>query len=129
MLERSLMTKRYPVPAFSLVTFLPCMVSPIVKPGPTVPLTVFVVAATLPPGAASAATASAPRSTDRMRVVPLMSCLHSVASSCSSSGSDRPMLEGRDGDSHRGDPPVFRTGAIGPAAVTFRTKGGTLGGR
>ena len=33
MSERSLMTKRYAVPAFSLVTFLPCTVNPIVKPG------------------------------------------------------------------------------------------------
>src|SRR6266545_1142403 len=40
MLERSLMTRRYAVPAFSFVTFLRCMASPIVKPGPTVPLTV-----------------------------------------------------------------------------------------
>src|SRR5829696_2040099 len=69
MLERSLMTKRYGVPAFSLVTFLPWMVSPIVKPGPTVPLTVFAVAAGLPPAAASAAAATAPRSTDHVRVV------------------------------------------------------------
>ncbi len=38
-------TKRYGVAAFSLVTFLPFMVSPIVKPGPTVPVTVFAVAA------------------------------------------------------------------------------------
>jgi hypothetical protein len=33
MLERSLMTKGYAVPAFSFATFLPFMVSPIVKPG------------------------------------------------------------------------------------------------
>ena len=45
MSERSLTTKRYGVPAFSFVTFLPLIVSPIVKPGPTVPVTVFVVAA------------------------------------------------------------------------------------
>src|SRR5215207_3676869 len=107
MLERSRMTKRYAVPAFRLVTFLPCMVSPIVKPGPTVPLTVFAVAAGLPPAVASAAAATAPRSADHVRVVPLMSCLHSVTSSGSSSGLDRPMLEGRDGHSHRGAPPDF----------------------
>src|SRR5215213_1292327 len=109
MLERSLMTKRYGVPAFSLVTFLPWMVSPIVKPGPTVPLTVFAVAAGLPPAAASAAAATAPRSTDHVRVVLLMSCLHSVPNSRSSSGSGRPMLDGRHGHSHRGDPPEFRS--------------------
>ena len=52
MSERSLITKRY-VPAFSFVTFLPCMVSPIVKPGPTLPLTVLAEAAELLPAAAS----------------------------------------------------------------------------
>src|SRR5215213_5303624 len=107
MLERSLMTKRYGVPAFSFVTFLPWMVSPIVKPGPTVPLTVFAVAAGLPLAAASAAAATAPTSTDHVRVVLLMSCLHSVPNSRSSSGSGRPMLEGRHRHSHRGHPLEF----------------------
>jgi hypothetical protein len=52
------MRKRYAVPAFSFVTFLPCTVTPIVKPGPTVPLTVLTVAAEPLPGAASAAAAT-----------------------------------------------------------------------
>src|SRR5215218_7044947 len=73
MLERSLMTKRYAVPAFSFVTFLPCIVSPIVKPGPTVPLTVFAGAAEPLPVAASAAAATAPSSKDRVRVILVMS--------------------------------------------------------
>src|SRR5829696_29294 len=76
MLERSLMTKRYEVPPFSFVTFLPCIVSPIVKPGPT-------VSCHLPP------------------------C---VMSSCSSPGSDGLILEGRDCDSHRGDPRLYDPG-------------------
>src|SRR6187200_1212586 len=69
MLERSLTTKRYAVPAFSFVTFLPCMVSPIVKPGPTVPLTVFAEAAKPLPVAASAVAATTLSSKDRVRVI------------------------------------------------------------
>src|SRR5215213_9961401 len=108
MLERSLMTKRYAVPAFSLVTFLPCMVSPIVKPGPTVPLTVFAAAAWPPPAAASAAAATAARSTERVRVVVLMS-LPPFGDELGARAREwiRPMLEGRDGCSHRGGPPDF----------------------
>src|SRR5436189_1285968 len=67
------MTKRYAVPAFSLVTFLPCMVSPIVKPGPTVPLTVFAVAAEPLPVAARATATIAAKSHQRVRVLAVMS--------------------------------------------------------
>src|SRR6266487_6933374 len=63
------MTKRYAVPAFSFVTFLPWMVSPIVKPGPTVPLTVLAEAAEPPPVAASATAATAPSSQERVRIL------------------------------------------------------------
>src|SRR5213593_3343775 len=73
MSARSRMTKRYAVPAFNFVTLLPCMVSPIVKPGPTVPVTVFGEAAEPLPVAASAAAATAPSSRDRVRVIVLMS--------------------------------------------------------
>ena len=73
MLERSLITKRYAVPAFNFVTFVPFMVSPIVKPGPTVPLTVFTVAAEpLPVAVSAAAATTAPSSEVRVRVVLLM---------------------------------------------------------
>jgi hypothetical protein len=48
------------------------MVSPIVKPGPTVPLTVFTVAAELLLAAASAAKATAPASKVRLRILLLM---------------------------------------------------------
>src|SRR5215208_3087924 len=73
MLERSEMTKRYAVPALSFATFLPCMVSRIVKPGPTVPLTVFAVAAEPMPVATSAAAATALSSKGHVRVIHLMS--------------------------------------------------------
>ena len=59
-----LMTKRYAMSAFSFVTFLLWMVSPIVKPGPTVPLTVFAEAAEPLPAPASAAAATALSSGD-----------------------------------------------------------------
>jgi hypothetical protein len=59
MSARSLMTKRYGVPAFNFVTLLPFMVSPIVKPGPTVPLTVFGVAAEPLPTTTSAVAVTA----------------------------------------------------------------------
>src|SRR6266566_2815850 len=71
------MTKRYGVPAFSFVTFLPLIVSAIVKPGPTVPLTVFAeAAAELLPVAASAAaaTATVPRGRYRIGAIVLISC-------------------------------------------------------
>src|SRR5512134_2814222 len=101
MLERSLMTKRYAVPAFSLVTFLPFMVSPIVKPGPTVPFTVFAGAAEpLPETASAAAATTAPRNNDFAPVIHLMPF-------ASLGESDGRIVEGRDGDSHRGDPPDF----------------------
>jgi hypothetical protein len=45
------------------------MVSPIVKPGPTVPVTVFVEAAEPLPVAASAATTTAARSQQRVPVI------------------------------------------------------------
>jgi hypothetical protein len=101
MLERSRMTKRYAVPAFSLATFLPCMVSPIVKPGPTVPLTVFAVAAEPLPVAASAAAATAPSTRDRVREILRMSFASLRHELVIEPGSDGPILEGRDGDSHR----------------------------
>ena len=91
---------------------LPCIASPVVKPGPTVPVTVFAVAAELLPVAASAAAATAPSSKDRVRVIILISCDSvSVVSSLASSGSDGSILEGRDGDSHGGDPRTFRNAA------------------
>src|SRR5919197_5521954 len=73
MSERSLMTKRYAVPAFSFVTFLLCMVSAIVKPGPTVPFTVLAVAADPLLVAASAAAPIAANSKERVRVIFSMS--------------------------------------------------------
>src|SRR6476469_6011053 len=73
MVARSRITKRYGVPAFSFVTFLPWIASPIVKPGPTVPLTVFVAAAEPPPAAASAVAATVASSKDRVRISLLMS--------------------------------------------------------
>jgi hypothetical protein len=59
--------------SLQLRDFLPCIVSPIVKPGPTVPLTVFAGAAEPLPVAARAAAATAPSSKDRVRVILLMS--------------------------------------------------------
>jgi hypothetical protein len=49
------------------------MVSPIVKPGPTVPLTIFAVAAEPVPAAASAAATIAPSSRECVRVILLTS--------------------------------------------------------
>src|SRR6266498_3656041 len=46
--DRSLITKRYFTPALSFVTLLPFSLSVIVKPGPTVPTTVFGAADALP---------------------------------------------------------------------------------
>ncbi len=104
-------TKRYGVAAFSLVTFLPFMVSPIVKPGPTVPVTVFAVAAELLLVAASAAATAAASSKGRVRLIVFKSLASfDVMSSRSSPGSDRSILEARDGDSHRGDPRTFQSG-------------------
>ena len=67
------MTKRYGVPAFSFVTFLPFIVSPIVKPGPTVPVTVFGVAAEPLLVAASAAATAAVSSKALVRPIVFMS--------------------------------------------------------
>src|SRR6266581_8919938 len=106
MSARSLMTKRYAVPAFRFVTFLPCMVSPIVKPGPTVPLTVFAVAAEPLPVAASAAATTAASSKEWVRVIILLMSFASFLGTelATEPRSDGPIFEGRDGDSHRGDP-------------------------
>src|SRR5215471_6055402 len=100
MSARSLMTNRYGVSAFSFVTFLPCSVRPIVKPGPTVPVTVFGAAAEPLPAATSAAAPIAASKTAACVMV-----LMSFASSRSGWGNQ--IVGRRPGDSHRGDPPEF----------------------
>ena len=101
------MTKRYAVPAFSLVTFLPFIASPIVKPGPTVPVAVFAEPARPLPVAASAAAATAPSSKDRVHVILLIPLPPFGNELVDELGIENPILEGREGDSHRGDPPDF----------------------
>src|SRR5215217_6036033 len=108
MLERSEMTKRYAVPALSFATFLPCMVSRIVKPGPTVPLTVFAVAAEPMPVATSAAAATALSSKGHVRVILLMSFASFAYELVIEPRIGRPDPRRPGGDSHRGDSPDFR---------------------
>src|SRR5207247_11059566 len=76
----------YGVAAFSFVTFLPCSVRPIVKPGPTVPVTVFGVAADPLPVATNAAAPIAATSTD-VRVIVLISFASSRSGSETGSSS------------------------------------------
>src|ERR1044072_9258254 len=77
--ERSRIWKRYGTPFFSLVTFFPASVSLIVKPGPTLPCTIFGAdAAGAVAASASARPAAAPASavrTVRVIVVLLLSKL------------------------------------------------------
>src|SRR6266568_1999991 len=104
------MTKRYGVPAFSFVTFLPLIVSAIVKPGPTVPLTVFAeAAAELLPVAASAAaaTATVPRSRYRIGAIVLISCASFKSRASDRARIGRPDPRRPERYSHRGDPPDF----------------------